>query len=107
MPTVTGTENLMMAAALAKGRTTLVNCAREPEVEELGRVLNKMGAEVHGAGTDVIHIVGTDRGELAPFDHAIIPDRIEAGTYMVAAAMTRAATSSSKAPSSATSRRSR
>src|SRR5580700_5317585 len=54
MTTVTGTENLMMAAALAKGRTTLVNAAREPEVEELGRVLNKMGAEVDGAGTDVI-----------------------------------------------------
>src|SRR5690606_10954566 len=52
-----------------------------------GRILNKMGAEVNGAGTDVIHIVGTDRGELGPFDHAIIPDRIEAGTYMVAAAM--------------------
>ncbi len=86
IPTVTGTENLMMAAALAKGRTTLVNCAREPEVEELGRVLNKMGAEVDGAGTDVIHIRGSERGELAPFDHAIIPDRIEAGTYMVAAA---------------------
>jgi UDP-N-acetylglucosamine 1-carboxyvinyltransferase len=78
----------MMAAALAKGRTTLVNCAREPEVEELGRVLNKMGAEVDGAGTDVIHIRGEERGELAPFDHAIIPDRIEAGTYMVAAAAT-------------------
>jgi UDP-N-acetylglucosamine 1-carboxyvinyltransferase len=88
IPTVTGTENLMMAAALAKGRTTLVNCAREPEVEELGRVLNKMGAEVDGAGTDVIHITGSERGELAPFDHAIIPDRIEAGTYMVAAAAT-------------------
>jgi UDP-N-acetylglucosamine 1-carboxyvinyltransferase len=87
MPTVTGTENLMMAAALAKGRSTLVNCAREPEVEELGRVLNKMGAEVDGAGTDVMHIRGADRGELAPFDHAIIPDRIEAGTYMVAAAI--------------------
>jgi len=87
MPTVTGTENLMMAAALAKGRSTLVNCAREPEVEELGRVLNKMGAEVDGAGTDVIHIVGSERGELAPFDHAIISDRIEAGTYMVAAAI--------------------
>jgi len=87
MPTVTGTENLMMAAALAKGRSTLVNCAREPEVEELGRVLNKMGAEVDGAGTDVMHIRGTERGELAPFDHAIIPDRIEAGTYMVAAAI--------------------
>ena len=88
LPTVTGTENLMMAAALAKGRTTLVNCAREPEVEELGRILNKMGAEVDGAGTDVMHIRGSDRGELAPFDHAIIPDRIEAGTYMVAAAAT-------------------
>lgn len=88
MPTVTGTENIMMAAALAKGRSTLLNCAREPEVEELGRVLNKMGAEVDGAGTDVIHITGSERGELAPFDHAIIPDRIEAGTYMVAAAVT-------------------
>ncbi|MGA3123755.1 MAG: UDP-N-acetylglucosamine 1-carboxyvinyltransferase [Polyangiaceae bacterium] len=87
IPTVTGTENLMMAAALAKGRTTLVNCAREPEVEELGRVLNKMGAEVDGAGTDVIHVRGSERGELAPFDHAIISDRIEAGTYMIAAAI--------------------
>src|SRR5580658_413465 len=87
LPTVTGTENIMMAAALAKGRTTLVNCAREPEVEELGRVLNKMGAEVDGAGTEVIHVRGSDRGELNPFDHAIIPDRIEAGTYMVAAAL--------------------
>ena len=84
MPTVTGTENLMMAAALAKGRTTLVNCAREPEVEELARVLNKMGADVDGAGTDVIHVEGRDR--LEPFDHAIVSDRIEAGTYMVAAA---------------------
>src|SRR5450432_1667780 len=88
IPTVAGTENLMMAAALAKGRSTLINCAREPEVEELGRVLNKMGAQVDGAGTDVIHIHGSDRGELAPFDHAIIPDRIEAGTYMVAASVT-------------------
>jgi UDP-N-acetylglucosamine 1-carboxyvinyltransferase len=82
--TVTGTENLMMAAALARGRTTLVNCAREPEVEELGRVLNKMGAVVDGAGTDVIHVEGRDA--LEPFDHAIVSDRIEAGTYMVAAA---------------------
>jgi UDP-N-acetylglucosamine 1-carboxyvinyltransferase len=87
IPTVTGTENLMMAAALAMGRTTLVNCAREPEVEELARVLNKMGADVQGAGTDVIRIKGSDRGELAPFDHAIIADRIEAGTYMVAGAI--------------------
>lgn len=87
MPTVTGTENIMMAAALAKGRTTLLNCAREPEVEELGRILNKMGCEVDGAGTDVMHIKGVDRGALDPFDHAVIPDRIEAGTYMIAAAM--------------------
>jgi UDP-N-acetylglucosamine 1-carboxyvinyltransferase len=87
LPTVTGTENIMMAAALAKGRTTLLNCAREPEVEELGRILNKMGCEVDGAGTDVIHIKGVEPGALLPFDHAIIPDRIEAGTYMVAAAM--------------------
>ncbi len=88
LPTVTGTENVMMAAALAKGRTTLFNCAREPEVEELARVLNKMGAEIDGAGTDVIHVRGRDQGELLPFDQAIIPDRIEAGTYMCAAAMT-------------------
>ncbi len=80
VPTVTGTENLMMAAALAQGRSTLVNCAREPEVEELARVLNKMGARVQGAGTAIIHIEG--RSELAPFDHAIIADRIEAGTFM-------------------------
>lgn len=82
LPTVTGTENIMMAAALAKGRSTLVNCAREPEVEELGRVLNKMGAKVDGAGTSVIHITGAD--ELAPFEHAVIADRIEAGTFMAA-----------------------
>jgi UDP-N-acetylglucosamine 1-carboxyvinyltransferase len=86
MPTVTGTENLMMAAALAKGRSTLINAAMEPEVEELGLVLNKMGARIEGAGTNVIHIEGRD--ELDPFDHAVIPDRIEAGTYMVAAAIT-------------------
>ncbi len=86
METVTGTENLMMAAALAKGRTTLINCAREPEVEELGRVLNKMGAEVEGAGTDTIHVQGKD--ELHPFDHAIIADRIEAGTFMAAVGAT-------------------
>ena len=86
MVTVTGTENLMMAAALAKGRTTLVNAAREPEVEELARVLNKMGARVEGAGTSTIVIEG--REALSPVDHAIGADRIEAGTYMVAAAAT-------------------
>ncbi|HEX2676432.1 MAG TPA: UDP-N-acetylglucosamine 1-carboxyvinyltransferase, partial [Polyangiales bacterium] len=86
MVTVTGTENLMCAAALAKGRTTLHNAAKEPEVEELGRVLNKMGASVEGAGTDTIVIEG--REGLHAVDHAIIADRIEAGTYMVAGAAT-------------------
>ena len=82
IPTVGGTENIMMACALAKGRSTLVNCAREPEIEELGRVLNKMGAQVDGAGTAIMHITGAD--ELEPFDHAIISDRIEAGTFLAA-----------------------
>ncbi|HEY8429082.1 MAG TPA: UDP-N-acetylglucosamine 1-carboxyvinyltransferase [Sandaracinaceae bacterium] len=86
VPTVTGTENLMCAAALAKGRTTLMNAAREPEVEELARVLNKMGANVEGAGTNTIVIQGVEA--LSPVDHAIIADRIEAGTFMVAAAAT-------------------
>jgi len=87
MPTVTGCENIMMAAALAKGRTVIENAAREPEVEELGLVLNKMGARVQGAGTPIITIEGVD--ELQPIEHAIIPDRIEAGTFAVAAAMTK------------------
>lgn len=82
IPTHTGTENIMMAAALARGQSTLVNCAREPEVEELARVLNKMGAKVQGAGTAVIHVTGAD--ELQPFHHAIVADRIEAGTFMAA-----------------------
>lgn len=86
MITVTGTENVMMAAVLAKGRTVLENAAREPEVEELARVLNKMGARISGAGSDVITIEGVD--ELKPMDHAIIPDRVEAGTFLVAAAIT-------------------
>jgi UDP-N-acetylglucosamine 1-carboxyvinyltransferase len=85
--TVTGTENLMMAAALAKGRTTLENCACEPEVEEMARVLNKMGGRVRGAGTSLITIEGVD--ELLPIEHAVIPDRIEAGTLMIAAAITK------------------
>jgi UDP-N-acetylglucosamine 1-carboxyvinyltransferase len=84
--TVTGTENVMMAAVLAKGRTVIENAAHEPEVEELARVLNKMGAHVSGAGSDVITIDGVDT--LKPVDHAIIPDRIEAGTLLVAAAIT-------------------
>lgn len=84
--TVTGTENLMMAAVLAKGRTVLDNCAREPEVEELAHTLNKMGAKVQGAGTSQIRIEGVEA--LEAFDHAIVADRIEAGTFMVAAAAT-------------------
>lgn len=87
MPTVTGTENLMMAAALAKGRTVLENAAREPEVEELALVLNKMGAQIQGAGTSIIDIEGVD--QLHPIEHHILPDRIEAGTFLVAAAITR------------------
>ena len=87
VPTVTGSENLMMAAALAKGRSVLENAAREPEVEELALVLNKMGAKIQGAGTAVIHIEGVD--ELHEIEHTILPDRIEAGTFMVAAAITR------------------
>jgi len=87
MPTVTGCENIMMAAALAKGRTVIENAAREPEVEELALVLNKMGAKISGAGTPQITIEGV--AELQPIEHAIIPDRIEAGTFAVAAAMTK------------------
>ncbi|MEZ4449772.1 MAG: UDP-N-acetylglucosamine 1-carboxyvinyltransferase [Nannocystaceae bacterium] len=84
--TVGGTQNVMMAAALAKGTSRLENVAREPEVQELALVLNKMGARVHGAGTPVIEIEGVDG--LTGIDHAILPDRIEAGTFMVAAAIT-------------------
>jgi UDP-N-acetylglucosamine 1-carboxyvinyltransferase len=86
IPTVTGTENLMCAATLARGRTRITNAAREPEVEELATVLNKMGASVEGAGTDVITIEGKEA--LHAVDHAIIADRIEAGTYMIGAAIT-------------------
>lgn len=86
MVTVTGTENLMAAAVLARGRTVLSGAAREPEVEELACVLNKMGARINGAGTDTIVIEGVE--SVHPIDHAIIADRIEAGTFMVAAAAT-------------------
>jgi UDP-N-acetylglucosamine 1-carboxyvinyltransferase len=84
--TVTGTENLMMAAALAQGTTVLENAAKEPEVVDLAECLIKMGAKITGAGTDVITIEGVER--LTGADHNIVCDRIEAGTYMVAAAMT-------------------
>jgi len=84
--TVTGTENIMMAAVLAKGTTVLENAAKEPEVVNLAETLNGMGAKVSGAGTDVIVIEGVD--SLHPADATVIPDRIETGTYMIAAAIT-------------------
>ena len=86
MVTVTGTENLMMAAVLAEGRTILDNAAREPEVTDLAICLNSMGARIEGAGTDRIIIYGVDSVHGA--HHRILPDRIETGTYLVAAAMT-------------------
>jgi len=86
-PTVGGTENLMMAAALAEGTTVLENAAREPEIVDLAEVLIKMGAFVEGAGSDTVVIEGRD--QLHPFSHRVMPDRIEAGTFMVAAAITR------------------
>jgi len=84
--TVTGTENLMMAAALAEGTTVLANAAREPEVVDLANCLNAMGARVSGAGTDLITIEGVER--LGGAAHRIMPDRIETGTYLAAAAAT-------------------
>jgi UDP-N-acetylglucosamine 1-carboxyvinyltransferase len=84
--TVTGTENLMMAAVLAEGTTVLRNAAREPEVVALAEVLNKMGADIQGAGTAVITINGVT--SLKPVSVRIIPDRIETGTFMIAAALT-------------------
>jgi UDP-N-acetylglucosamine 1-carboxyvinyltransferase len=84
--TVTGTENLMMAATLATGTTLLKNAACEPEIEDLAALLNKMGARVRGAGTPLIQIEGVT--ELGSAEHTIIPDRIETGTFLVAAAIT-------------------
>ncbi len=84
--TVTGTENLMMAATLADGTTVIENAAREPEVVDLANCLNSMGAKVSGAGTDTITIEGVERLQGAHYD--VLPDRIETGTFLVAAAMT-------------------
>jgi UDP-N-acetylglucosamine 1-carboxyvinyltransferase len=84
--TVTGTEDILMAATLAEGETVLQNCAREPEVADLADLLNKMGAKIEGAGTPVIHVRGVAR--LKGAKHRIIPDRIEAGTFIIAGAMT-------------------
>ena len=83
---VTGTENIMMAAVLAKGQTVLRNVAKEPEVEDLANFLNAMGAKVNGAGTDEIIIDGVD--DLKGTEFSIPADRIEAGTYLIAAAIT-------------------
>jgi UDP-N-acetylglucosamine 1-carboxyvinyltransferase len=85
--TVTGTENVMLAATLARGTTRLINAAREPEVVDLARLLIAMGARIEGAGTDTIVIEGVET--LHGADHAVIPDRIEAGTYALAAAAPR------------------
>ena len=85
-PSVTATENLMMAATLAKGKTVIHNAAREPEVVALGMMLNQMGAKISGLGTETIVIEGVK--ELSPVEVNIIPDRIEAGTYLMAPALT-------------------
>src|SRR3954469_5936363 len=84
--TVTGTEDLMMAATLADGETVMENCAREPEVKDLADLLNKMGAKIEGAGTSTITIKGVSK--LKGAKHGIIPDRIEAGTFIIAGALT-------------------
>ncbi|MDA3902490.1 MAG: UDP-N-acetylglucosamine 1-carboxyvinyltransferase [Desulfuromusa sp.] len=86
MPTVGGTENLLMAASLAEGETVLENAAREPEIVQLAEALNSMGAKIEGAGTAIIHIQGV--ASLTPLKCQVIPDRIEAGTFMIAAAIT-------------------
>ena len=85
--TVTGTEDLLMAAVLAEGQTLIGNAAREPEVQDLAALLNKMGAQIEGAGTSVIRVNGVSK--LHGAEHTIIADRIEAGTFLIAGAMTR------------------
>jgi UDP-N-acetylglucosamine 1-carboxyvinyltransferase len=86
MPTVTGTENLLMAAVLARGTSVLDNCAREPEIVDLARLLSKMGARIEGAGTPTLTVHGVDA--LGGAEHEVIADRIEGGTYLVGAALT-------------------
>ncbi len=86
-PTVTGTENIMIAAVKANGQTVLRNAAKEPEIQDLANMLKSMGADIEGDGTDTIVIHGVD--DLRPTQHTIIPDRIEAGTFMIAAAITK------------------
>jgi len=87
--TVTGTENLLMAATLAEGTTIIENAAREPEINDLAHFLNKMGAKISGIGTDVLTIEGVERLGVKDLHYDVLPDRIEAGTYLVAAAITR------------------
>lgn len=87
IPTVTGTENIMMAAVTAKGKTVLRNAAKEPEIQDLATLLRSMGACIEGDGTDTIVIEGVS--DLKPAEHHIIPDRIEAGTLMIGAAITK------------------
>jgi len=94
--TVTGTENLMMAACLAQGETVLENAAREPEVIDLARCLIAMGAKISGHGSDVITVQGVDA--LFGVEHAVMPDRIEAGTFLAAAAATRGDVTLTEAP---------
>src|SRR6202030_4868255 len=84
--TVTGTENILMAAALADGETVLENAAREPEVTDLVEMLRKMGAEISGDGTSTLRIRGVSK--LHGTEHTVIPDRIEAGTFLIAGAIT-------------------
>ena len=95
-PTVGGTENLLMAASLAKGETVLENAAREPEVADLADFLNACGAKISGQGTSLIRIQGVD--QLSATDYPVMPDRIEAGTYMVAAAITHSTLTLANAP---------
>ncbi|GAB6067887.1 UDP-N-acetylglucosamine 1-carboxyvinyltransferase [Methylothermus subterraneus] len=87
--TVTGTENLMMAAVLAQGKTVIENAAREPEVTDLAEFLVKLGAKISGIGSDVLEIEGVDGLDSGPVHHVILPDRIETGTYLTAAAITQ------------------
>jgi UDP-N-acetylglucosamine 1-carboxyvinyltransferase len=85
-PTVTGTENLMMAACLAEGETVIENAAKEPEIVDLAEYLNKMGAKITGQGSSIVRIQGVER--LKPAEHEVIPDRIETGTLLIAGAIT-------------------
>jgi UDP-N-acetylglucosamine 1-carboxyvinyltransferase len=96
LPTVTGTENLMMAATLAKGTTRIINAAQEPEVADLARFLTAMGAKIDGIGTDVLTIQGV--AALNPASYTIMSDRIEAGTYLAAAAITKGQVAITNAP---------